>query len=224
MDQDKVLELRERLSGLADGELDGETAARLLAAPGAQVDELRASWRSYHLIGEVLRGDEQAALHASSGFLERLQVRLAAEPPLVAERPSVAEAPQVGTVQRRVEPANDASFRWKMVAGCASFAAVAALAWNIVGVGPSAAPGSQLAAMPAPAPVVVAANPPVPAAAPQQVQLPVVLPDGAAQVMIRDARLDELLSAHRQTGGSSALQMPMAAGFVRSATFAAPER
>ena len=37
------------------------------------------------------------------------------------------------------------------------------------------------------------------------------------QVMIRDPRLDELLAAHKQFGGTSALQMP--AGFLRNATF-----
>ena len=35
------------------------------------------------------------------------------------------------------------------------------------------------------------------------------------EIMIRDARLDAILLAHRQFGGISALSMP--AGFVRSA-------
>jgi sigma-E factor negative regulatory protein RseA len=39
----------------------------------------------------------------------------------------------------------------------------------------------------------------------------------SAPVMIRDARLDELLAAHKQFGGASALQQP--AGFLRNATF-----
>jgi sigma-E factor negative regulatory protein RseA len=37
------------------------------------------------------------------------------------------------------------------------------------------------------------------------------------QVMMRDPQLDALLAAHRQLGGTSALQMP--AGFLRNATF-----
>ena len=40
--------------------------------------------------------------------------------------------------------------------------------------------------------------------------------------MIRDPQLDELLAAHRQLGGASALQMP--AGFLRNATFEGPTR
>jgi sigma-E factor negative regulatory protein RseA len=42
------------------------------------------------------------------------------------------------------------------------------------------------------------------------------------QTMLRDPRLDELLAAHKQYGGASALQMP--AGFLRNATFEAPQR
>jgi sigma-E factor negative regulatory protein RseA len=36
-------------------------------------------------------------------------------------------------------------------------------------------------------------------------------------VIVRDARLEELLAAHKQVGGNSALQMP--SGFLRNPTF-----
>jgi sigma-E factor negative regulatory protein RseA len=39
--------------------------------------------------------------------------------------------------------------------------------------------------------------------------------------MVRDARLEELLAAHRQLGSNSALQLP--SGFLRNATFEAPQ-
>ncbi|OYU41868.1 MAG: anti-anti-sigma factor, partial [Burkholderiales bacterium PBB4] len=42
------------------------------------------------------------------------------------------------------------------------------------------------------------------------------------QVMIRDPHLAALLAAHKQFGGTSALQMP--AGFLRNATFEGPAR
>ena len=45
---------------------------------------------------------------------------------------------------------------------------------------------------------------------------------GQPQVMIRDPRIDELMAAHKQFGGTSALQMP--AGFLRNATFEGPAR
>jgi sigma-E factor negative regulatory protein RseA len=40
--------------------------------------------------------------------------------------------------------------------------------------------------------------------------------------MIRDSQLDELLAAHQQSAGISALQMP--AGFLRDATYERPAR
>jgi len=40
--------------------------------------------------------------------------------------------------------------------------------------------------------------------------------------MLRDPQLEELMAAHRQYGGVSALQMP--AGFLRNATYETPQR
>jgi sigma-E factor negative regulatory protein RseA len=85
----------------------------------------------------------------------------------------------------------------------AALAAVGSVLWSLVGLQGSPT-GAQLAQRSGPAPAVVA--PPVVAAA-QEV----------APVMIRDPRLDELLAAHKQFGGASALQQP--AGFLRNATF-----
>ncbi len=218
MNHDDVLKLHERLSALADGELDGDETAQMMAAPLGDSDGLHATWQTYHLIGDVLRGGEQTAVHASSDFLSRLQSRLADEPALVPVRPVPAPmaAPVASAVHGR-EPANDASFRWKMVAGCASFVAVAALAWTVVGGAGPFVPQPQMAA--AEAPVVEAR-----AVVPQVVEQEVRLPSGEAQVMLRDARLDELLAAHKQAGSTTALQMPVPAGLLRSATFTAPER
>ncbi|WP_326536454.1 sigma-E factor negative regulatory protein [Pseudorhodoferax sp.] len=226
MDQDDVLKLHEQLSALADGELDGDETAQLMAVPAEESGRLHASWQTYHLIGDVLRGGEQTAVHASTDFLSRLQGRLAEEAPLVPARPVVMPAAEpVHVVVRAAEPANDASFRWKMVAGCASFAAVAALAWSVVGGVGSTLPQAQLAAVPAPLIQASTAAPAVAAAAASQiVEQPVTLASGEAQVMLRDARLDELLAAHKQAGGSSALQMPVPAGLLRSATFTSPDR
>jgi sigma-E factor negative regulatory protein RseA len=96
--------------------------------------------------------------------------------------------------------ANDASFRWKLVAGVASLTAVAAIAWNVAGAFPGKPQEAQLAAG----------------------QRGTVLAGQQGGVMIRDPRLDEFLAAHRQLGGASALQMP--AGFLRNATFEGANR
>lgn len=227
MNKDDMLQLDERLSALADGELAGDELGQLMAQSASDGGRLHATWQSYHVIGDVLRGGEQSAVRASGDFLARLQTRLAAEPPLVPARPAAAPFVEAVPVRvQRTEPANDASFRWKMVAGCASFAAVAALTWSVVGGGGAAVSVQpQLAVAPSPAIVEARATAPVgPAALPNQVEQEVQLAGGEVQIMIRDARLDELVAAHKQAGGSSALQMPAPAGFVRSATFTAPDR
>jgi len=101
-----------------------------------------------------------------------------------------------------ITAANDPNFRWKLVAGFASLTAVAAVAWTAattLGMKPEQ---PQMAAITGAPGTVLAA--------------------GERGTMLRDARLDELLAAHRQLGAASALQTP--AGFLRNATFEGPAR
>jgi len=194
----------EQLSALADGQLQGDEFAAALA--WAAEDEGRDTWAVYHLVGDVLRSSELAR-PANPAFLSRLREELAKEAP--PQRPQVPA--QLGNVAAHLPVAANATvFRWKMVAGFASLAAVAAIGWTsfsqLQGAGGA---DSQLAAAPEGAraqgaPVVAVAD-----------------ADGQ-QVMIRDPRLDELLAAHKQFGSTSALQMP--AGFLRNATFETPGR
>lgn len=195
----------ELISALADGQLASEDFARALAACEADAQALD-SWNTYHLIGDVLRSPELSPHAADTAFVERLRVRLSQEPVVVAAPalPEVRHAPagRVGWTGRGGEgAANDASFPWKLVAGFASVAAVAAIAWN-AGAGllsPSAVP--QLAR-----------------SEPAAQQVLVVSEQGT---LVRDARTQELLAAHRRLGGASALQMP--SGFLRNATFESPQ-
>jgi sigma-E factor negative regulatory protein RseA len=218
MNEDSVLEHREQVSALVDGELDAVALARLMARPGMDLD-VQATWQSYHLIGDVLRGGEQALSHSAPGFVSRLQARLQAEAQLASSRPEALPAVSVpiAVVGKAADSANDASFRWKMVAGCASLAAVVTMVWSVAGGASPTNVAPQLATAPA---AQIAATPSVRVAS-QTVEQPVTLANGEAQVMIRDARLDELLTAHKQVGSGAVLQMP--AGFLRSATFATPE-
>jgi len=64
----------------------------------------------------------------------------------------------------------------------------------------------------------VAASAPQLAQTPAPQQLVVASPQGP---MVRDARLEELLAAHKQLGGTSALQE--SSGFLRNATFETPQ-
>lgn len=195
------MQTQELISALADGQLQGKAFARGVELATSD-PAARAAWQTYHLIGDVLRSGELAVGSMRPDFVERLQRRLQDEQiPAAALAVSQAAAPDV-----RREPANDASFRWKLVAGLASVAAVGAMAWSLVGGLPGQPAAGRLAT--APAPVAAPAG--------------TVLTSSQGGVMIRSPQLDELLNAHRQLGGATALQM--SGGFVRNATFEGASR
>lgn len=219
---------QDALSALADGQLRGEAFA-LAVERVAQQPEAQATWHAYHVVGDVLRSNDLAFCADDQAFLARFQSRLALEPVLsptvnttnliaIAAYESSAKAlfdaqDAVGAeAESGVEDvaANAPRFRWKMVAGLASVVAVVAVAWNVAGGFGSASLGQQLAQATPAAPVLQA--------------VVVGGTDGAAapQVMVRDARLDALVAAHKQFGGTSALQMP--AGFISNATYETPAR
>lgn len=194
MNEMDKMDNQELISALADGQVRGEALAQAVQAAAADA-RAREAWCAYHLVGEVLRTGRAPTGAAPEDFLARLRVRLEAEP---APRTALAVIP--AAVVRGSERAAANDWRWKMAAGFASVAAVAAIGWNLTGssIGPASQP--QLAA--APAGVSAAALQPA--------------------SMIRDPQLDRLLAAHRQLGGATALQT--SSGFLRSATFEGPAR
>ncbi|QHI98039.1 anti-anti-sigma factor [Xylophilus rhododendri] len=189
------------VSALADGALQGEAFASAMAQMQDD-DGLRARWHTYHLVGDVLRSKDLADCSGGLDFLARFEARLAQEtvtPVVLATQPE----PAVVAVVRR-EAANASVFRWKLAAGFASVAAVAAIGWQVL-----------QAQLPAAAPVMAQAQAPMQsiAAAPggfQAVSVGGTLPSGgfseAPPVMMRNAQLDELLAAHNRAIGGSALQ------------------
>ncbi len=212
MKHTSTVTVQEQVSALADGHLSGEDLA-LVVDRVCSDNHLRATWQTYHVVGDVLRSGGHFACSDTSSFVSRLQQRLAIEPsaPLTV-------APAAKAIQQHIEAANEPVFRWKLVAGAASLAAAAAIGWNWVG-GLNAGPaGAQLAQQQSSS-VLAASN------SSQQMPLAsapmrVVVGNGAPQVMLRDTRLDQLLEAHQQVGGAS--QMP--SGFLRNATFDGPSR
>ena len=68
----------EEISLLIDGELDGETVERACAS--LRESSCMATWVSYHVIGDALRG----SLPLAPGFAARFSERLAAEPTMLA--------------------------------------------------------------------------------------------------------------------------------------------
>jgi sigma-E factor negative regulatory protein RseA len=100
--------MNDRISMLMDGEVDEKSAAQVIEALARDADAVR-TWRSYHLIGDALRG----SLPLSVGFTERLAQRLATEPTVVAPRRIRSESPRLFTLS----------------AAAASLAAVAFVGW-----------------------------------------------------------------------------------------------
>lgn len=200
------MKMREQLSALADGQLEEDEFARAMAF--AVTDEGLAQWHAYHVVGDVLRSSELAAPHHTT-LLDKVRAQMAQEPlPTHLVSGELTQVAAVASPDARV--ANAGVFQWKLAAGFASLAAVAAIGWSTyAGLQAPAggASGAQLAAVPA-----------------TTVQS-LAVADGSRsgqQVMIRDPRLDELLAAHKQFGSTTTLQMP--AGFLRNATFEAPSR
>lgn len=193
----------ELLSALADDRLGPQACSSLLEAckpDSSAVD----CWRIYQLIGEQLRAPVSShmlvGMDDELAFVQRLNRRLAGEtvsvplPVLVGSAPVVPVADQSRSADLA---ANDSSFRWKVVAGVASLATVATIAWNASGLqAPSSTP--QLASVQAP-------------------QIVVTSPQGP---VVRDLKLEEMLAAHRQLGTFTALQE--SSGFLRNATFETP--
>ncbi|WP_367849005.1 sigma-E factor negative regulatory protein [Rhodoferax sp. WC2427] len=210
---------QDALSALADGQLRGE-AFVLAVERVVQQPEAQATWHAYHVVGDVLRSNDLAFCTDDQAFLARFQSRLALEPvlaPALNTTNLIAIAAYESSAKALFDAqdisddvaANAPSFRWKMVAGLASVLAVVAVGWNVMGGLGGTPTGQQLAQATSATPVLQA----VALDSPK---------NAAPQVMLRDARLDALMAAHKQFGGTSALQMP--AGFISNATYETPAR
>jgi sigma-E factor negative regulatory protein RseA len=203
------------LSAMVDGELDVQALDALLKAL-AEDEDVRTTCMGYQVIGDVLRGGvPRPSVLPPHTFVAGVRARL------LADLGSFMPPPAPIGLPVRAPAANDAVFRWKMVAGVASLAAIMAVSWSVIGVAPAssggAAAGPQLALLQSPAGVSLA-NVVQPADQPTAVVV-----NTAQGPVLRDARLEQLLAEHRQYGGMSALQMP--AGFLRDATHTAdPQR
>lgn len=204
----------ELLSALVDGQLRGEEFSRTAGWVGRD-DVARLTWDTYHLVGEVLRSGAAMANARDAEFVHRLTLRLQEESSLttgLSAIHSVAVDPLVTAVDvtegATSLAANDSIYRWKLLAGVASLAFVSAVGWQAVSGWREQGDAPKLAQLPF-------------SVLPQKGSPEGVLQQsvvaGEPQLMIRDAQLDALLAAHRQFGGTSALQVPT--GFLRNATF-----
>jgi sigma-E factor negative regulatory protein RseA len=177
---------KRRLSLLLDGEA-GTQDAQALCGAWRDDAELRATWHVYHLIGDVMRSEDLAhPVSRDAAFLASLRERLSAEPVVVAPRPATTPVPR-----RRswIGP----------VATAAGFAAVAGVL-VVMRVGPEDERSGVLARSPSGV-LPVAAS----AALLDGIDVQPLVADGK---LIRDARLDRYLAAHKQYGDSSVVAVP----------------
>lgn len=200
---------RELVSALADGQLRGEEFACTVEWIN-QTEEARLTWHTYHLVGEVLRSSEPVVSAHDADFLQSLKLRLEETRQLRHVIATDLIASDQGATGASIQSdskymsANDSRFGWKLLAGFASLSTMAVIGWQMASGGGDLSGAPQLAQVPVQVP-----------------QPEAGLEQGGAGVdpqrMIRDPQLDALLAAHKQFGGTSALQGP--AGFLRNATF-----
>lgn len=207
---------REWISALVDGALEAsEFDQAMQRTAGSEAHEC---WHVYQLIGDVLRAPDLAACDRGSAYVDRLRQDWLREgrPVLAAQSVTVPAAePGLGR-----EAANDGVFRWKLVAGLASFAAVAALGWNLFGaMGPQLGDGRQVMVEAVPT---AAETPRTVLAASGSPSATAQTEPAEGQLMWRDPQLDQFLAAHRQATGVQAFGG--SASFLRNATFDGPSR
>ena len=192
----------DRTSALVDGMLSRDDFTSALRHIEGDDDAL-AQWHAYHVIGDVLRSQELADASGDMAFLERLETRLAKEP---APKPVTLAhaAPVVASTLRSA--ANGDVFRWKVAAGFASLAAVAAIGWQSLQL-QSPMQGDSAAMLAQGSDLGVQTN------GVQQVRADITSgADGARSspgnppVMLRNPQLDDLLAAHNRAVGGAALQ------------------
>ncbi len=202
---------RQALSALMDGDADAELIARACTAWRTHAPA-RADWHAYHLIGDVLRAPDQGtSARGDAAFLDALRRRLKDEPVIVAPAPVVAEVVRSGA-DGTVRSARGG---WRMpFAAAAGVAAVASVVF-IMRPGLTPVDSPLLASTPGlTTPVALGST----SASADGGQIVVVRDPG----MLRDARLDRYLDAHRQFAEGGLSLAPAAT--VRGVSTTAPER
>lgn len=227
-------EVSEALSELMDGEfLRGEPTrgrdVRDVCDAWRTRESARADWHAYQLIGDVLRSDDLSSTAAHDAkFLNSLRGRLALEPVVFAppqrEEPAVGTAAEVSPALRRFA----SSSRWSWAAPSAIAASFVVVAGVLLmpnrgtdsaetNMAQSNGPTSVSVGSPSGAEPVVTTS--VADASPAAIEPQALVVSGA---LVRDARLDQYLAAHKQFATTTVLGVP--SGFLRNAVADVPAR
>ncbi len=214
----------ENLSALTDGELD---SAEVTRACGAWRDDAQArrTWHAYQLIGDVLRSDDLcSSARRDAAFLAALRVRLADEPVVLAPEPTVHPVPDLVAVPRLANVSRGSRWSWMAPSAVAAgFVLVTGALLVTRTPGPMGGSGESMFARvglgATPSAQMVNVSAPTLAASDSTIEPQAMVLTGK---MLRDARVDLYLSAHKQFAGSSALGVP--SGFLRNAAAESPSR
>lgn len=210
----------EALSALIDGEADAGVVTSACAV-WRESATTRSAWHTFHLIGDVMRSEDLASPRQRDvAFLEGLRMRLADEPVVLAPHPLATPEP-AATVALAAHP----GWRRRSWIGPAAVAAgFVAVAGVLVVTRTPSPPAADTTIAGSAAPPVAAGLTPVTVLAPASADTGAE-PDAPlvrSGQLLRDARLDRYLAAHKQFAGSSALGVP--SSFLRSATVDAANR
>lgn len=197
--------LDERISALMDGALAAQECPGALQQVLADPEGARI-WHRYHAVGDALRSAELISAGDDHAFWEKLSRKLVQEPECSQWGDGGSAGPLVPKTffDTNRSAANASVWQWKLLAGAGCLALVAVVG-SALWTQQTVPGGQQLAAQAA-------------AQAPQGL----AAVEGGAGVMLRDPHLDQLMAAHQQLGGHSALQAP--SGFLRNATYQGPAR
>lgn len=171
---------RQALSVLMDGEADAQTVLTACEAWRSQAPA-RQAWHAWHVSADALRSEHLAcAPGRDEAFLERLRARLAEEPVVLAPPAATFDQARAAVQRRR---------RWAGAMAVAAGFVVVAGALVVLRAPESSGDGPVLAQGGSAAVGVAAPSSPAP------VKPQVVV---ASRQLIRDARLDQYLAAHKQ--------------------------
>jgi len=217
----------ERLSAMVDGELDA-TALAQACIDWRDDGESRATWHSYQLIGDVLRSEDLASnAGRDAAFLMALRGRLAAEPVVLAPSRVSDQVSEGAEVAQVASNGRSRARRWTWRSSSAVAAGFVVVAGALVMTRSNEPRGDaqEVASVAGPVQAPVAAagrNATAAVVAPAAVQVNEPQTLVANGQVIRDARLDRYLAAHKQFAGTSALGIPSA--YLRSATVESRDR
>lgn len=128
----------EQISALMDNELSGQDARQAMLRLG-DIPEARDAWGTYHLIGDVMRGQSSAV-----NVVSRVAVSLKDEPTVLAPR----------------RPARSGKALTFALSAAASVSAIAVVGWMAFSTGSLIQPAADIAQSSQPVPALASVEPP----------------------------------------------------------------